>query len=77
MKKALSMLIACFIVVTLSSLTVLADTVLYENTFDSADLLDSDWSYGHLGAQSANKIKDGKLFIGSDSGNWVSSRGAP
>ena len=72
MKKALSMLIACFIVVTLSSLTVLADTVLYENTFDSADLLDSDWSYGHLGAQSANKIKDGKLFIGSDSGNWVS-----
>ena len=66
MKKALSMLIACFIVVTLSSLTVLADTVLYENTFDSADLLDSDWSYGHLGAQSANKIKDGKLFIGSE-----------
>ena len=72
MKKALSILIVCFFVVTLSSLTVLADSVLYENTFDSEDFLDSDWSYGHLGAQSANKIKDGKLFIGSDSGNWVS-----
>ncbi len=71
MKKVLSVLIVCIAVLSLSITAVFADDVLYENTFDSIDDLDASWGFGHLGPQSANKVKDGKLMIGSESGNWV------
>lgn len=70
MKKVFTLIIACIMMLSLSTMTVFADSVLYENTFDSMEDLDDGWSYGHAGAASQNKVVDGQLFLGNPT-NWT------